>query len=251
MEQDKIWRETFTIDASMVDQQLEATPVAICNLMQIIAGNHADFHDLGFDGMLAQQRMWVLNRLSLRMLAYPQWRSKITLQTWIQTMRGPFSYRNFEVFDESGNSIGTASTLWVALNTETRKPTRWQLDTSQLPILTHKTVPHGNAEKISTPLNTTIFKETIHKVVYSDLDLLGHTNNVKYIEWIFNNYAPKELINKPLYINLNFLKETHFEEQIKIQSYQINSENNLANKQHYHELRVHSSNELTLKAIIH
>ena len=53
-----------------------------------------------------------------------------------------------------------------------------------------------------------------HVVVYSDLDILGHSNNPRYVVWAMDCLPEEERQVKDLYIN--FIKETHLGETVQL-----------------------------------
>jgi acyl-ACP thioesterase len=222
MEENGIWKESFTIQANMVDTSHYTTMTSICNFLQIIAGNHAHFRGLGFGDMSASGNFWVLNRLLVEMESMPKWRSEITIHTWVSSMKGPFSYRNFIIYDKNNIYLGSASTLWVALNTKTRRPVR--LNTDTFPILQDKKPKCGEPQKLAS-LKSDDIVSSEHKVVYSDLDVAQHVNNTKYIEWLLDSYGTLNRRTTPHQLEINYLNETHSEDTIVISSFKPHNEN--------------------------
>ena len=238
MEQNGIWQEDFKIDASMVDTTRKATLMSICNFLQVIAGNHAHEHQLGFDDMNVQNRFWVLNRLKVEMKTYPVWRSEVTIHTWVHLMKGPFSYRNFELF-QNGQLIGHATTLWVAVDSNTKRPVRVSANT--LPII-NKIPKTGEASKLKFQPDNQEISIFQHRVVYSDLDMVLHVNNVKYIEWILNSYERNDDITNPKSLEVNYLSETHGNQSVNIQTYSS------ATKTYLHEIQLSDTSKAVLRA---
>ena len=122
MEQNGLWTSTSRIAAFMVDTRRQLTLPMLANLLQEVAGNHATFHQLGFYGMQAQGKFWVLNRLKIEIFQAIRWQETITIQSWVSLMRGPFSHRHFSVLNEDGTEVASAFTLWTALDAQSRRP---------------------------------------------------------------------------------------------------------------------------------
>jgi acyl-ACP thioesterase len=216
MEKEGIWSESFKVMAFMVDQQRRMTSPMLCNLLQEVAGNHANFRKLGFFDMQAQNRFWVLNRLRLEIEEYPLWLDEIEVQTWVSMMRGPFSNRHFAVF-KNGKKIASAFTFWVAIDSITHKPVR--INSQEVIVLEDKIADCGPAEKLEPFQDGQILGN--YKVQASDIDMLGHVNNVKYTEWVLNIVS----LNKPIQLlEINYLKETDLGKETNIYS----NENNFA-----------------------
>jgi medium-chain acyl-[acyl-carrier-protein] hydrolase len=214
MEKNGIWRENFTIDASMVDTQRRVRLTSICNFLQVIAGNHAHFRGLGFDDMVLNNQYWMMSRMRVEMETFPKWRSEISIHTWISNSKGPFSFRSFEIY-EGNNLIGSANTLWVAIDGATRRPIRVPI--SNFPVIDGKNPKCGEANKVNVA-SINLNKNLEYKVVYSDLDMVNHVNNVKYIEWILDSYPISERVKKPYFIELNYLSETRENDVVSLWS---------------------------------
>ena len=214
METNGTWKESFKIMAYMVDQQRRLTIPMLSNLFQEVAGNHANFRKLGFFEMQSNNRFWVLNRFRLAVEEFPLWLDEVEVHTWVSMMRGPFSNRHFAIF-KNGKQLASAFTFWVAIDFNTHKPVR--INSEEVVILEDEIADCGPAEKLSPFENGT--KIGAYKVQNSDIDMLGHVNNVKYPEWLFNHLDPNTPIKK---LEINYLKETHLGDEVNF--YQ--SENN-------------------------
>ncbi|MEZ4884057.1 MAG: thioesterase [Chitinophagales bacterium] len=217
MEQNGIWHEEWQIPSFMIGNNSEANITSICNILQNAAGLHALHRGLGFDDMQQMGHVWLMNRLKVKMNNFPVWAEKIQLQTWVSSMRGPFSDRHFDFQNQQGESIGSASTFWVAVNIENRRPAR--IVSNQLPIIADKLPDCGASNKL--PSITEFDQSSTYQVQYSDLDMVGHVNNTKYVEWMINQLVNMEGDFRPLQLEMNFLNETLFGEKVLVKSKQL------------------------------
>ena len=206
METNGIWKEQFKIMAYMVNQQRQLTIPMLSNLFQEVAGNHANFRKLGFFEMQNNNRFWVLNRFRLAIDEFPLWLDQVEVHTWVSMMRGPFSNRHFAIF-KNGKQLASAFTFWVAIDSNSHKPVR--INSEEVVILEDEIADCGPAEKLR-PFEGGI-KIGTYKVQQSDIDMLGHVNNVKYIEWLFNQVNSQITIKK---LEINYLKETHLDDEV-------------------------------------
>ncbi len=221
MEKEGIWIEEFKVAAFMVDQNRHLSLPMLANLLQEAAGNHANLHQLGFHDMQARQRAWVLNRLKIDYRHPIKWLSTIQIQTWVSEMRGPFSQRHFSIQDENGQELASAFTLWVAIDTTTQRPVR--LETRDLPILESHIASCGAADKIEV-VGSDLVKD-VHRVRLSDLDMLGHVNNVRYLVWALDCLLPEYPDQLPQTLTINYLKETKNGELVKIYEQALEEQN--------------------------
>lgn len=240
MEENGIWNINYKIPAYEVDATRRATLVTIGNLFQDIAGKHAHHHKMGYYDMQERGQFWALSRLKIAIHIAPMWQQDIQIQTWISSMKGPFSNRHFQILDREGKILCEGSTLWVLLDINTRKPVR--IGAMTMPFLEDKIPACGLAEKVRPQKDPPLIHS--HKVVYSDLDMVGHVNNVKYIEWITDSLQIDRSQWQAKMLSINFLSETHLGDTIAITSLSQNDTG------HYFELKKNGSNDVVCRAIV-
>lgn len=206
MEANGIWRELFKVGAYMVDQDQKLSLPMMCNLFQEVAGNHANFRNLGFYEMKAQNRFWVLNRIKIGVSEYPKWQDEIEVLTWVSMMRGPFSNRHFALY-KNGKELASSFSFWVAIDADTHRPVRVNAD--GVVILEGQEASCGQAEKLAPFSGGEIIGS--YKVQRSDIDMLGHVNNVKYTEWLLNQRMFDPSIKN---IQINYLQEAKLGDEV-------------------------------------
>lgn len=153
--------------------------------------NAADFHikDKGFSRTLqsASHRAWVLSRLAIEMNEIPTQYTEFNIETWVEGSMRQFTNRNFRIIDNSGKIYGYGRSVWALIDTETRQPTdiysiqdgaikRWSDPDKECPI--------DKCGRIKVSKDAA-FTDTV-KTHYSDVDLNGHINSIKYIEHILD-----------------------------------------------------------------
>jgi len=176
----------------------------LCNLLQITAGNHADLGGISFTDMQEHHQAWVMSRMRLEIEKLPQWRDSITIKTWVKTLENSRSVRCMEMH-LNGEKIVGCETYWAVINTKTRRPDilalphdhfqKFQINATTKS--TNKIEIDPNANVIGT-----------RTVVLSDLDVVNHVNNVKYMEWCFDLENSKKLIKQEIAaLDINFMRE--------------------------------------------
>ncbi len=209
MEHQGIWKQDFTIHGYMGgNQELCGLPHLI-NFLQEVASQHAVFHKVGFSEMIQLNCAWVLNKLHLEIKQYPKWHEKISIETWVQSMKGPISYRHFEAFDQEGNLLYAAVSVWVLMHTALKKPHRINFD--HLPVLGEKHASCEAPKKLQALEHYT--ESADYTVKRSDIDIMGHSNNVKYVEWMLDLLKEDQLVRK---LSIQFQMETALGERLKI-----------------------------------
>lgn len=185
----------------------------ICNLFQIVAGIHADLGGISYLDMQQHHQAWVLSRMRIEITKLPKWKDVITIKTWIKTLENSRSIRCLEMYLNEEKIVG-CETFWVVINTKTRRPDNLAL-------------PHAHFEKFDTDsISKPILKINIpeeftfkneRKILLSDIDIVNHANNVKYLEWCLDvTNVETVLSNKIKALNLNYLQELNYNDSIEI-----------------------------------
>ncbi len=155
-------------------------------------GNHllnaADFHshDRGF-GMTylnTIQRTWVLSRLAIEMEEMPPAYAKFHVDTWVESTMRFFTNRSFKVHDtKSGKVYGYGKSIWAMIDTVTRQPANlFEINDGALLKYVEKELvcPIEKGSRVRIPDDAELITEFTAN--YSDIDVNGHVNSVKYID---------------------------------------------------------------------
>ena len=227
------YKEESTILWHNVDLRQEIKPYAFLNLMQEIAGNHANKLHFGYNDLKECEQTWVLSRIKVRYNSWPKWQEKVTLETWHKGMQSLFGLRDFilhtaaEALAEGAQYVGApavvATSSWLIMNSRTRRIERANNFYNNPEILNQansKNAIEEPCDRLKCPADMELVSE--HIVKYSDLDALGHTNNAKYAEWTTDSFAPEIFENyRVKEFQINFNAETKLGEHIEIWSKEI------------------------------
>ncbi len=188
----------------------------LCNILQLTAGYHAEKGGLSFADMQEHHQAWVLSRMRVEVNELPRWRDVVTVKTWIYDLQGSRSIRSLELWRGDKKLAGSV-TYWAVFNTKTRRAEALAL-------------PHEHFEKYpDREATTTSFKKVdlnretniaaTRTTVLSDLDIVNHVNNVKYLEWCLDTINPKPLLKQQLAsFDMNFLRELQLGETVDIKT---------------------------------
>lgn len=187
----------------------------MANYFQITASEHAILGGVGFNDLQEFNQSWVLNRMRIEIDEMPGWMNQIEVNTWVEELRGAKSTRNFTIEREGKKLVGVSS-LWAIFNTERRRPDVLTINTDHIerfPELHATEKPH---QKINLDVEFT--EKFEYQVQFSDIDILNHVNNTKYLEWCLNHINPKIVLeNQIKAIDLNFMKEVSLGENVMIE----------------------------------
>lgn len=119
------FQKDYEIYYFQIDQNREVTPVSILHFLEDIATSHSEAVGLGIDHLLSQRTGWVLNRWHLRMDRYPKLGEEISIETWPSKFERFYATREFGIEDSQGNPLGQASSLWIYLSLDKKRPIRF------------------------------------------------------------------------------------------------------------------------------
>ena len=211
----RVWSDEYTISWFDTDTHKRASLMAICNYLQESAWHHANHLGFGYMKSGKIDHVWVIVRLLIKMERYPTWEDKITINTWPTGMQGLVAKREFELLDGEGNHMGAASSQWFIIDKETRKPLPNVIDRDIVPLITSTPVMEEQPSKIriKEPLE---LLET-NKARFSSIDMYGHVNNTRYVEWIINS-IPEEIHRSTIIHSflIEFLSETRLHDEVKL-----------------------------------
>ena len=176
----------------------------LCNILQLTAGLHAELGGISFSDMQIFHQAWVLSRMRVEIKRLPKWRDVVTVKTWIKSLENSRSVRCLELYVGDEKIVG-CETFWAVINTNKRKP-----ESLALPHEHFEKFPENATEKSFSKIDLKEELEILenYTVRLSDLDVVNHANNVKYLEWCLNNCDVTQLISNGLKaFEMNFMRE--------------------------------------------
>jgi len=189
----------------------------LCTIFQLTAALHAEKGGLSFSDMQVFDQAWVLSRMRVELDELPKWGTIVTVKTWIIDMNGSHSIRALELFVGDKKMAG-ALTYWVVLNTKLRKPEALSIPFDHFEFYPEKRPTTQNLLKINLVMERTILNTK--KVLLSDLDIVNHANNVKYLEWCLDSLSPELILSKKIKaFDMNFIRELHLQDVIEISAF--------------------------------
>lgn len=163
------------------------------NLILRCASLHAGEHGFGYNEMIAIQHGWVLSRLVIEMDELPRTGEAFTIETWVDRLYRQFTDRHFSILRSDGTAYGYATSIWSLIDMQTRQPA----DLTKLPdggftkvLIPERPAPIPAMERIRLKSPTLV---ATHQAVYTDLDINGHVNSIRYIELLLNRYPAVKL----------------------------------------------------------
>lgn len=154
-------------------------PITLMNLLQGLAGQHADMLGFGRDECLKKNIAWVVTHMFVDIIDIPRANEKLIYSTWPTIPGALRSERDFEVRDEKGNLKIRAISQWVLINLETRRPMRISDCFSNWDGIDER-VWDRDFDKASDFIPT---KTHTMACRFDDIDVNQHINNAVYTVW--------------------------------------------------------------------
>ncbi|WP_412063378.1 acyl-[acyl-carrier-protein] thioesterase [Rubrivirga sp. IMCC45206] len=176
-----VWSEPFRIRAVETGPDGMASVLTVCDLLQEAAGEHALAADReGFPLPDGGWSTWVLSQLSVRIGRRPAMREIVEVETWPAALDGLRATRDFRVTDADGAVLAVATSRWFLIDIDRRRPVR-------LPPAMDGFEAGAKPRAHEMPDPPRAPDPVEHRAEFavrrSDLDRVGHANNVRFIEW--------------------------------------------------------------------
>lgn len=211
-----VGKYTFTVDAYLSDFRGRATLPMIGGFMLQAATKHAEERGFGYSAMVGRNRVWVLSRMAIEIYEYPKNETSFEINTWVAEVNKIFTERCFSFVDENGKEIGFARSVWASIDIQTRKPTNvLELDGLCDFIDKEKPCPIEGMKKVLAIKDVKPVDQFIVK--YSDVDINGHLNSMKYIEHFVDMFDISFFKEKEIRrFEINYVNEAHYGSTLKL-----------------------------------
>ncbi len=195
----------------------------LCNILQLTAAGHSEIGGISFTDMQEFNQAWVLSRMRVEIIDLPKWKDTVTVKTWIVSLENSRSVRALEMYVNGKKMIGS-ETFWAVFNTKIRRPEALALPSDHFIKYPENNPTQQNVKKIN--ISEIAERITKRKIVLSDLDIVNHVNNVKYLEWCLDLVHPELILSKKINsFDMNFMKELMLGDEVAIE--QLNNESEL------------------------
>ena len=148
--------------------------------------------------------VWIITEYDIEVVRLPRFAEEITIETEALSYNRLFCYRRFTIYDESGQELIHMMATFVLMDRDSRKvhAVEPEIVAPYQSEFNKKLIRGSKYESLEEPISKD------YHVRFYDLDMNGHVNNSKYLDWIFEvmgadfltQYIPKK-------INLKYVKE--------------------------------------------
>lgn len=195
------------------DLKRRATISSLMRYFEDIAVLHSEEVKLGIDYYMNHHVVWMLYKWDIRINRLPMFKETIKVRTIATSLKSFHAYRYFDILNEQGDQIVTANSMWLFINTDTKKPIKITEDMFQ----GYDVDPDNMAELEIGEIGMFEHADTAKEfnVRYNDIDTNKHVNNIKYVDWALEAVPEEILLNYSLArLKVNYRKEIGYGSKI-------------------------------------
>ena len=216
------YHEEYSVRAYDIDAYKRMTAPALLRVLNELAMQHVLQLKLSVLDLEPHQIGWVLLRLEVDINRLPNLGEKIQVKTTPSGVERAYTYRDYYVTDKQGELLATASTTWIMLNTENRRPTRipyWIME--RLPEMPPPEQclarPAGQL-----PDWTDATTQASSRVGWYDLDFNWHLSNTHYLGLLLNGVSSDFLKNHaPSHLLIHYKQEAVLDDELLSEACQM------------------------------
>ncbi len=176
----QIFRKSYTVADNATDRYDRLRPSMLLFFAQDAATSHCAEIGMDWNTMAARGMFWAVTRTKVEIHRLPHRGETVTVETWPMTNTRVAYPRATEMYDEKGELLVRMVSIWVLMDIEKRSmilPAKSGLDFCGA----------DRGTELKPPAGLPVFpaeREAVRTVRYSDLDINGHLNNARYLDWV-------------------------------------------------------------------
>lgn len=173
------------------------------------ASLHAGRYGFGYDDMILSRHVWVLSRLVIDLKDMPRTGEHYNIETWVSRVYRQFTDRLFAITSPEGKSYGYAISTWALIDLDSRQPIDLagmkEEKFSRNTIEKEVPIPGPGRLRLANPV-----KVASREAVYTDLDINGHVNSIRYIEMMLDLFPHHDFrANPPVRLEVAYSAEAY------------------------------------------
>ena len=148
--------------------------------------------------------VWIITDYDIEVVRLPRFAEEITIETEALSYNRLFCYRRFTIYDQAGQDLIHMMATFVLMDRDSRKvhAVEPEIVAPYQSDFDKKLIRGPKYESLNEPISKD------YHVRFYDLDMNGHVNNSKYLDWIFEVMGANFLTHYiPKKINLKYVKE--------------------------------------------
>ena len=224
MKENKVGTYSFVAEPFHVDFTGRLFMGVLGNHLLNCAGFHATERGFGMAELNESNYTWVLSRLAIELEDMPAQYEEFSVDTWVENVYRLFTDRNFAIYGKDGKVYGYARSVWAMINMDTRKPADLlSLHGGDIVdyIETEKACPIEKPGRIKV---SSCMPVRSMDVYYSDIDINGHVNSIRYIEHIMDLFPIEMYKEKRIRrFEMAYVAESYFGDELSFFCDEVNA----------------------------
>lgn len=188
---------------------------ALMSMMQEAADEQSALVGINNTAMLDNGLAWVLTRMAVKVEQKTKAFDTLKISTCALPSRSIEFPREYLLTDNEGCDVAYGVGMWSVIDMATRRLTRAsEIDGYSDMLDDHKQKYPFKKERMS--LSDEFVKVGTHTVLNTEIDMLGHLNNIYYADIVQNVLSPDEFGLGKSQINISYLHEARLGEIIDL-----------------------------------
>ncbi len=183
-----VFSKQYHVDYGDSDYYKKLKLSSLFNYLQDVASLHSESLGIGINDISKKYGVaWVIVRILVMVERMPEWKEDILIETWPNEPKKLEFERNFLVKDSEGKVLVRAISSWVIMSLEEREIKKTELiEYNNPPFLQEKAINQRMSKLKPRGELEIVYKK---RIGYSDIDINGHLNNSKYIDYIMDCFS--------------------------------------------------------------
>ena len=191
------------------------TNKAIIKILENAGGMHSESLNLGLNSIEITGFSWILLGWKVKVIVRPRYNEELTVNTWGRETNRAFTYRDYELYDESGNLCIIATSKWAIVDIKNGHLAEITPELIEPYKCEEKKVFNSDYSfKLKEP--ETIDREIRYKVQRRDIDINKHVHNLYYLDFAYEA-LPEEIYENCEFNNIEIMykRQTKLNDEIK------------------------------------
>lgn len=186
------------------------TNQAIIKILENAGEMHSESVNLGLNNIEEIGFSWIILGWKVKVITRPKYNEELTVNTWGRDSNKAFTYRDYEIYDETGNLCVIATSKWAIVDIREGCLKKITPEIINAYKCEAKNVFEENYNlKLKEP--KTQISELTYKAQRRDIDINKHVHNLYYLDFAYEA-LPQEIYEKCEFNNIEIM----YKRQIKL-----------------------------------
>lgn len=200
----------YTIGLSDIGISNKIKNKSLLNFLENIGGKHSDIAKLGVEDIERTKLSWIIMGWKVQIIKRPKYGETIKIKTWSRKANKIYAYRDFEIYSDTNELIGKATSKWIL----------YDIEKNGIATLTEELLkPYEQETEFSAFEEEPKYKivdlefyerKADYKITRNMIDINEHVHNTNYMDFA------TEALPKEMFLNEEFNNfEIAYKKEIK------------------------------------